>query len=354
MNKRTLTIIGLQLFIIVALFWMLVFYGRDEYETGHEEAEEVITSPSHVTTEKGAAIIAISPESQRQSGIATSVLQAASHQAQISSFGTVVGLESLLELRTRYLAARAEAGVVQASLANSRRDFERMEQLNRDDRNVSDRAVANAEAVWKADEARLTAVDTSASSLHDAMRQQWGDTLAAWATQQPAGEPMQRLLQHQDVLLQVTLPPDTQIPNKEKPLLVSPAGAAGQSIKAAFVSASPQTDSVLQGKTYYYRAPADNLRTGMRVTTTLAEPSAYRRGVIVPASAVVWYANQPWLYLKQGADKFIRRRISTDIETNNGWFNTTGVQAGDEVVTTGAQLLLSEEFKYQIKNENED
>jgi hypothetical protein len=185
------------------------------------------------------------------------------------------------------------------------------------------------------------------------MRQQWGDTLAVWATQQP-GDAMQRLLQHQDVLLQVTLPLDSTIPDKDKPLLVSPAGTSNQPVKAVFVSASPQTDAMFQGRTYYYRVPADNLRSGMRVTITLAGQSASRSGVDVPASAVVWYANQPWVYQRQGEDKFVRLRISTDIETNSGWFNTAGIHAGDKVVTTGAQLLLSEEFKYQIKNENED
>ena len=30
------------------------------------------------------------------------------------------------------------------------------------------------------------------------------------------------------------------------------------------------------------------------------------------------------------------------------------IKAGDEIITRGAQLLLSEEFKFQIKNENED
>jgi hypothetical protein len=354
MNKKTLTILALQTLIIVMLFWMLVFYGKDEYEAGKEENEEVISTPSHITTESGAIAITLSPASQKLSGIAVTVLQGSSYQAQISSFGTVIGIETLLELRTRYLAAHAEAGVVQASLANSRRDYERMEQLNRDDRNVSDRAVAGAEAAWKADESRLAAIDTATASLRDAMRQQWGDTLASWATQQQPGDAMQRLLLHQDVLLQVSLPHDAPIPDKDKPLLVSPAGAASQPVKATFVSASPQTDTVLQGKTYYYCASADNLRTGMRVTITLAGQSANRPGVVVPASAVVWYANQPWVYQKQGEDKFVRHRIYTDIETDSGWFNTAGIQAGDKVVTTGAQLLLSEEFKYQIKNENED
>jgi hypothetical protein len=354
MNKKTLTILALQTLIIVMLFWMLVFYGKDEYEAGKEENGEVISTPSHITTENGTATITISPASQKLSGIATTVLQASSYQAQTLSFGTVISLETLLELRTRYLAARAEAGVVQASLANSKRDYERMEQLNLDDRNVSDRAVASAEAAWRADEAKLAAIDTATTSLRDAMRQQWGDTLAVWATQPPPGDAMQRLLQHQDVLLQVTLPPDSPIPDKDKPLLVSPAGAASQPVKAVFVSASPQTDTMLQGRTYYYRAPANNLRTGMRVTITLAGQSASRSGIDVPASAVVWYANQPWIYQKQGEDKFVRRRINTDIETDSGWFNTAGIQAGDKLVTTGAQLLLSEEFKYQIKNENED
>jgi hypothetical protein len=151
MNKKIITILALQTLIIVMLFWMLVFYGKDEYEAGKEENEEVISTPSHITIENGATAITLSPASQKLSGIATTALQASSHQAQIQSLGTVIGLETLLELRTRYLAARAEAGVVQASLANSKRDYERMEQLNRDDRNVSDRAVASAEAAWKTD-----------------------------------------------------------------------------------------------------------------------------------------------------------------------------------------------------------
>jgi len=353
-NKKALIIIALQTIIIVVLFWVLVFYGKDEYEAATNSTDEVIASPSHIAVDNGATTVTLSPQAQQQSGIATTTLQAASHQAAASSFGSVVGIESLVELRTRYLAARAEASVVRASLANSKQEYERMVQLNRDNRNVSDRAVALAEAGWKADEARLAAADTAATSLRDTMRQQWGDTLADWATQQPAGEPLQRLLQHQDALLQITLPVDAAIPGKDTPLLVEPTGNAGKAVKAAFVSASPQTDATLQGKTYYYRAAADTLRAGMRVTATLTAAGNAATGVIVPSSAVIWYANQPWVYQKQGADKFVRRRISTDNETGNGWFNSAGIRAGDAVVTTGAQLLLSEEFKYEIKNENED
>jgi len=51
---------------------------------------------------------------------------------------------------------------------------------------------------------------------------------------------------------------------------------------------------------------------------------------------------------------FARHEVSTAQELDGGWFNAGGLNADDEVVVSGAQLLLSEELKYQIRNENED
>ena len=354
MNRKTLVIIGLQAIIIVVLFWVLVFYGKDEYEAATGDHDATITSPSHVTTENGAPTIMLSVESQQQSAITTTTLQAAEHLGVISSFGVVVGIDPLVEQRTRYLSAIAEANVIKAALANSRRESERMAQLNQDNRNVSDRAAAAAKATMQADEARLAAAETAAASLQDSMRLQWGETLANWAVQQPAGDVLQKLLQHTEVLVQVALPMDAAQPGKGALLQLEAIGGTGGQIQAGYISASPQTDATLQGATFYYHAPAQYLRTGMRVSAHLATQNQKLSGVIIPATAVVWYANQPWVYQKQGKDKFVRHPIKTDTETDNGWFNATSLNAGDEVVTTGAQLLLSEEFKYQIKNENED
>ena len=85
-------------------------------------------------------------------------------------------------------------------------------------------------------------------------------------------------------------------------------------------------------------------------------------GVVIPSNAVVWYAGKAWAYFKAESKdknndinsvKFIRKPINTDTEVDEGWFNQ-GLDENSEVVISGAQLLLSEEFKYQIKNENED
>ena len=355
MNRKTLTIIILQALIIIIMFWLLVFYGKDEYEAySQEEQEEEIASPPRVSSENGAAVVTLSTETQRQSGIVTSPLRAGHYQSTRSAFGTVVNLDAYSELRTRYLAAKAEAGVVRASIANSQKEYQRMLQLNRDDHNVSDRAVAAAEAAWRADEARLAAAETAAASIRDTIRQQWGETLAAWATQQPTGEALQRLLQHRDVLLQITLPFDAKMPGKETALMIEPAGAGGKATRAIFVSAAPQTDAAIQGETFFYRASSDNLRVGMRIAAHLAQTGKAAAGAIIPVSAVVWYGGKTWVYQKQSEERFIRRQVSTEQETDDGWFSAGNIKAGDEVVTSGAQLLLSEEFKYQITNENED
>ncbi len=353
MNRKTAIIIALQTLIIIVLFWVLVFYGKDEYEAAMGESEEEIDTPSHVATENGAPTITLSVASQRQSGITTTTLSGTAHQSGVNSFGAVVSIDTLVEMRTRYLAALADANVVRASIANSRQEFQRLQQLNRDNRNVSDRAVAVAEAAMKSDEARLAAAETAAASIRDAMRQQWGEVLTKRATQS-GSESLQRLLHYEEVLVQVTLPFNTPTPNAGTPLMIVPTGSQDKPIAASYVSPSPLTDTTIQGKTFFYTAAANNLRAGMRVTVRLPAQDKATPGVIVPHTAVVWFGNKAWAYHKAGEDKFVRTQVSTEVESGEGWFNAAGLKAGDEVVTSGAQLLLSEEFKYQIKNENED
>lgn len=355
MNRKAAIIIALQAFLIIVLFWVLVFYGKDEYEAYTQGSEEEIETPSLVSTEAGSTIVTLSPETQAQSDIKTTILDVGTHQDSFYSYGSVVGIETLIDLRTRYLTAKADANVARASLVNSKREYQRMLQLNRDNRNISDRALMAAEADWKADEAKVMAAETTASNIRDNIRQAWGDTLATEATAQQTTESLQRLLSYQDVLLQVTLPFDYPSPKSGSTLTVTPAGSQGKSVTARFVSTSPQTDSTIQGKTYFYRAPADDLRAGMRIMVRMTNTSGKPvKGVVIPDSAIVWYGGQSWVYRKEGVDRFIRVSITTDKEVDGGWFTAGTLEPGQAVVTRGAQLLLSEEFKYQITNENED
>ena len=61
----------------------------------------------------------------------------------------------------------------------------------------------------------------------------------------------------------------------------------------------------------------------------------------IPDSAVVHLQGKEWVYLKKDTERFVRKEISP----------TTPLKAGDFLVVTGAQLILSEEFRAQITGE---
>jgi hypothetical protein len=110
----------------------------------------------------------------------------------------------------------------------------------------------------------------------------------------------------------------------------------------------------LPGATYFYIVSGEGLRAGMPVVGALKLSGESRAGVVIPFSAVVWHGGKAWAYVKADHDRFLRKPVATSEEIGNGWFTADGFAPDDEVVVSGAQLLLSEELKYQIRNENED
>lgn len=354
MNRKLAIIIGLQAFLIVMLFWVLVFYGKDEFEALTQQSEEEIETPNRVSNQEGITIINVSPATQIQSEIKTTALQASAHQASISTYGSVVSIDSLIDLRTRYLAALSDIQILRTSLAQNKHEYSRLYALNQDDKNVSDKVVAAAAANIKTDEARITAAESSARNIADSMRQTWGGALTQHAINQNTNSLLQNLITNKDVLVQTTLPFDAAEPHENSSILIAPTAAPSHTIRAYFISRAPVSNSTIQGKTYFYVAKTTELRAGMQVNALSATSKKPSNGVLIPNNAIVWYAGKPWVYQKTGSDKFSRLPINTDIEVENGWFYQGALKANDHVVTSGAQLLLSEEFKSQITNENED
>lgn len=358
MTENTKRIILFQFIIIIVLFWLIVFYGKDEYDQLSLAHEDDIETVNRVKLEYGATVVVVSPEAQQQSEIHTDKLSGSEHQQTLNVLGSVLNIDLLIEMRTRYLNAKANANIARAALLNSQQEYRRMQQLNQDNRNVSDQIVLAKEAVYKADQAKLAAAELEAKNLQDNIRQNWGSTLASMATSERGNQIMQSLLSHQTMLVLVVFPLDIKKPANT--VNIAPIGAEVPPMKADLLAEAPITDPTMQGVTYYYTAPADHLRADMRVNVQLPEQATNNsasasKGLLVPANAVVWYGGKAWIYKKIKADKFMRFPISTDHPATGGWFiDAENISAEDDIVISGAQLLLSEEFKYQIKNENED
>lgn len=358
MNKKTTLIIALQAVLIITLFWVLVFYSKDEYEAYQNEQEEEIESLNRVSTNEGINIVSLSPATQKNSGIQTVKINSANFQGEIKSFGNVIGIDSLIEAKSRYLSLKSEIDIAKSASTHNLQQYQRLKTLNADDKNVSDQALQAALANVEADKSRISANELQLKNLQTNTKLQWGEALASLAFTDKLAPHLANLLNRKNVLLQISLPLSTGTPKQTSSVNVTPLNESVAPIQAVYISPATQSDTNGFGKTFYYSAPADLLRIGMRVNVVTASAAGdTASGVVIPSNAVVWYAGKAWAYFKNGLDKdhvqFIRKPISTDTEVDEGWFNQ-GIDKNSEVVISGAQLLLSEEFKYLIKNENED
>jgi hypothetical protein len=358
MNKKTTLIIALQAVLIATLFWVLVFYGKDEYEAYQNEQEEEIESLNRVSTNEGINIVSLTPATQQNSGIQTIKINSANYQGEIKSFGNVIAIDSLIEAKSRYLSLKSEVDIAKSASMHNLQQYQRLKTLNADDKNVSDQALQAALANVEADKARISASELQLKNLQTNTKLLWGESLANLAFADNAPSHLANLLARRNVLIQISLPLSSGTPKQGSSVNVTPLNESVAPIQAIYISPATQSDTNGFGKTFYYSAPSDLLRIGMRVNVVKASVASQNAsGVVIPSNAVVWYAGKAWAYFKAGQDKgyvqFIRKPISTDTEVDEGWFNQ-GITENSEVVVSGAQLLLSEEFKYLIKNENED
>src|SRR3954470_20809349 len=345
-------IIALMGLVIAALSCALVYYSRDELGTQAERRDERVTSASAAGIEGGRACVRLSSQTQAAAGIVVQALQPAKHEAALEAYGVVANLQPLAEARGRYLAAVAEATVARATLAAAETEYRRMQLLFRDDRNVSEQAMQAALAHYRAEQMRVSAAEQAAASIRDALRGAWGESVTQWASN-PDSQTMRSLLQQTSFLVQLVV--SNRLPRVAlgSRIAIAPATARSSAQPAGFVGASPQADAAFPGETYFYLVNGGGLRAGMRVVARFGLGGS-ATGVIVPSAAVVWHAGKAWAYVQEDDDSFARFEVLTNQEMDGGWFNVAGFEDGDEVVVSGAQLLLSEELKYQIRNENED
>lgn len=309
-------------------------------------------APSRVEKVDGLVAVRLTPEEQRQTGVRVAALLETTHASELLAAGSAMDLEALLTLRASYHAARAEAEVIRTSLTSTARNLERLRALHREDANVSARQVQEAEAQAATDRARLAAAEQRLRDLRSEAIQRWGEALAGMALADDA-QGFDRFIDHQDMLLLVTLRPGQDLPAGRTTIFVGPTGQRDQAREATLVSAAPLADPVVPGETYFFRTDAGKLRVGMRMDAWIPTAAEPHRGVEVPGSAVIWYAGRLWVYLKAGEDLFLRRMLSGHEETREGWFVAEGLKAGEQVVVSGAQMLFSEEFRTRIPSEDE-
>jgi biotin carboxyl carrier protein len=134
-------------------------------------------------------------------------------------------------------------------------------------------------------------------------------------------------------------------------IVMGPATGSAR-VTGRLVGPSPEADPATRRPAYLYRA--DRAWPGATPGTPVVgfiigkAPTAKARAeVLVPDRAVVQWEGLAWAYLRHTPGHFERIRVPTDRPVTGGWV-TSGLAPGDSVVTTGAQELLSEEFRARV------
>ena len=308
------------------------------------------SKPSHLATSPDSAqaattsagLVEISPQQATASGIEVQAVPITRFQSQTSAYASVLDPGPLLQLRGQLRSAQAQADAARAQAEAAEREYRRLVLLNRQDHTVSDKVTEAAHAIRDVDHAHLRSAQATLRAAGDAARSRWGDVLAGWALAARASQ-LDALNSGREILLSVALPTGTT-DSPPPTIRIGLSGTGGGEITAHLVSPSPLADPVIQGPTYFYLSPRGALRTGMRIDAWLPDGQS-RAGVAIPTSAVVWYANRPWVYVQSDDTHFVRREIAVDTPAPGGWFVAHGWRGGERVAVRGAALLLSQEFQ---------
>ncbi|MGE5269942.1 MAG: hypothetical protein ACM3JG_09770 [Thiohalocapsa sp.] len=305
-------------------------------ETANKETAPAAAERLRVAIANGLTVITL-PAAQ-ESRIATVTLRNAEYRGELRGYGAVLDLQPLTELNNQFENAKAQLDIAEAKLAASRTAFERARKLYADQQNISLAQMQVAQATFRVDQAAAAAARSQLQTLALTAQQNWGPQLGQALIE---GEPLVRqLITRQKVLVQVTLPPGQHV--SEAPAGASTEAADGRRVPLQFVSAATKTDPRIQGLSFFFTAASGaGLLPGMRVAAYLAGTPV--DGAIVPLSAVVWQDGHPWVYVRFGSG-FARRAIATDVRLGDGYL-VGGLPNGSQVVTEGAQTLLSEEFR---------
>ena len=343
--KQSLRII-LVLVVVLGIGGVLVagFVAAKSEQTADADSEAQIQEPGRVVQQGGKTVLSFGAQAQRENGIAATKLQAEHWRDEAQATGIVLQLQPLLDLKTSYNTARMDIAKAQAVAQASAAELKRLQELNRGSENVSEKAVETAQAAAESDQATLTNAQQSLAVLKDSIELKWGAAVANWL--EGESPQLSALVAQREFLVQVTAIGGASI---TPPPHATMQLANNVHAEAHLLSSLPQLEPRLQAPSLLYTVGAHPGRVpGLNLVVALpAGPP--QSGVIVPDSAVVWWQGQAWCYVEAPAGKFTRAEVPTGNPAPGGWFVSEGIPAGTQVVTKGAQTLLSEEFHSAIQ-----
>lgn len=337
--------------IIVLLVLMLLATNRHRWRPESEPkppSSAVAIDRPPPTTHVGS--VWLSPEAQRRAGLQTAPARPTVWRDEFSAAARIVDIQPLLDWRGRWQAALADRQAASVQRDAVRQEHHRKQTLHQD-HVVPLRDLQQSHAATRAAEVKHDATRQAVALLRLEAKRQWGDLLGGLLTD---GNPLGGYIERRKIsLLLLTLPPGQSLPR-------SIGGITVQALQdevprpARYLSPAPFAEYSLQGETHYLTVEGAPWPAGLRLTATIPLTPHVEHAVAIPANAVVLHQGRAWAYVQADVGQFTRRPLDNAVEYHGRWLVPHGIESGEQVVTRGAQLLLSEEARAQIPREDDD
>jgi hypothetical protein len=283
--------------------------------------------------------VSLEKEKWQALGIEKDLPERAELRPSRMAFGRVLDPSPLVMLDNDLTSA-------EAALAASRADHERSQKLLAEGENTSRKMAETAEAQFQADESKVNGLQRRALI-------EWGSALATLLP--PARHTLvDALVRGETALIRVDLLPGDALPDAPKSARLLVLGREQEPIDTGAITTAADVDpkSQAQGYLLWVEKAPFALRPGMALTAWLELAEPPRPGFAVPRSAILRHDGRTWVYIQEEEEKFTRKPVTlgAPLEGQKGWFideKAGEIGAGDLLVVTGAESLLSEELKAQ-------
>ncbi len=271
-----------------------------------------------------------------------------------SAYAEPLDIAPLVSMKLKYQNLLAEQKVVQNDLYNHNKMLERAEALHKA-KSLSTRELEKIRADHANKAYQLNVINTEVDGTEYETKSLWGDELGSLILDNEKQHEFDLLASYQKSLVLLSLPKDKTLDYQQQNVFISSLKQKENAIKASYLGRAKEVHNPLYGESHYYLLESPKVRTGMRLYAWVEDSGNQINGYFVKDSAVIWYANEPWLYVKQGDNLFIRKPLGNARKIDDGWLLQDNTLVGNNmVVTQGGQTLLSEEFKWAIPDENDD
>jgi hypothetical protein len=321
--------------ILGALVTGLILHHKKETPEGGEAHDEKHHEESRVSrAADGSVILKLPIEQQTNAGLQVATVVVTNLAPRGRAWGRVLDPAPLaLQL--------AELAAARAALTASAREYERAKKLFELGQNSSARALETAEATWRRDEVLL-------ESARSKLLITWGPAIAGRTNLEVF---VRSLTSLQSAVARLDMPLGQPLPPSPAGIEVSLLGTEEAWSPAESLGSAPTVDPLTQGEGILCWIKSGAFKPGAPVTAFITGPGASQSGLVVPRTALVRHTGLVFVYQQTGPEEFTRRPVMLEQPLATGWFIRNGVKAGDALVVSGAQSLLSEELKGQGEEE---